>query len=442
MNTDFNPWLNWKHSQCWGRCRKGLYCLAAVLPAAIAWLFTEPPGKPVLVTIALYMAMTGFSLLCLQVILAGRFKCLDRPFGYDRVVHFHKKMAMAAVILILLHPILVAVGHGYFGLFGMQTSWRVNLGKTALLFLILGVLFAMTFHKLKVDYNVWRFGHKAMVVVVILGFLHGLVIGSHINQSAAVRTYWIALFAVAAGIFGFRNAVFPFLRRKFVVTDVSQETHDTYTLTFEPTDKAPLCRHPGQFMFLKLIRPGRRSELHPFTISASPLEANRVQATIKQSGNFTNTIHQTLVGDIGRIEAPFGRFSYVYDNPKKIVFIAGGVGITPMMSMFRTLHETRDPRPVVLLYGNKSERDIIFRKELEQLPDHCKVVHILSNPDDNWKGEKGYVTKAIIEKYASDVLTEAHVYLCGPPAMMNKVITALHELNIDERRIHHERFSL
>ena len=365
---------------------------------------------------------------------------LDRPFGYDRVVHFHKKMAMAAVILILLHPILVAVGHGYFGLFGMQTSWRVNLGKTALLFLILGVLFAMTFHKLKVDYNVWRFGHKAMVVVVILGFLHGLVIGSHINQSAAVRTYWIALFAVAAGIFGFRNAVFPFLRRKFVVTDVSQETHDTYTLTFEPTDKAPLCRHPGQFMFLKLIRPGRRSELHPFTISASPLEANRVQATIKQSRQFHQpAIHQTLVGDIGRIEAPFGRFSYVYDNPKKIVFIAGGVGITPMMSMFRTLHETRDPRPVVLLYGNKSERDIIFRKELEQLPDHCKVVHILSNPDDNWKGEK-VMSPNVIEKYASDVMTELRVSV-RPPNDDDKVISPA-ELNIDERRIHHERFSL
>ena len=442
MHYTFKPKLGWQDCQGWSRSLIGLYCLTALSPVAVAWLFAELPDRPLLVNIALLMAMTGFSLLCLQVVLAGRLKALDRPFGYDRVIGFHKKMALAAVILLVLHPILIAVGHGHYGLFGLQASWPVNLGRAALLFLILGVLFAMTFHKLNVDYNLWRFGHKAMVFVVILGFSHGLVIGPHINQSAVVRTFWIALFGVAAGIFGFRNFVLPFIRRKFIVTDIARQTHDTYTLTFEPTDNKPLHRNPGQFMFLKLIRPGRPSELHPFTISASPLKQNLIQATIKQSGNFTDTIDRTVAGDIGRIEAPFGRFSYVYDNPDKIVFIAGGVGITPIMSMLRTLRQTDDPRPVVLIYGNKSERDIIFREELETLPDNVKIIHVLNSPEANWQGERGYVTKEIIKKYADDVLKDAHVYLCGPPVMMSKVITVLHEMSTDDKRIHYERFTL
>lgn len=99
-------------------------------------------------------------------------------------------------------------------------------------------------------------------------------------------------------------------------------------------------------------------------------------------------------------------------------------------------------QPVVVLYGNKSERDIIFRQELEKLPDNFKIIHILDSPDANWQDEQDYITKEVIEKYAGDILKDAHVYVCGPPGMMNKVITALYELNIGDKRIHHERFTL
>ena len=197
---------------------------------------------------------------------------------------------------------------------------------------------------------------------------------------------------------------------------------DTYTLTFEPEDGNPIIRNPGQFMFLKLIRPGRRSELHPFTISASPLNEKQLQATIKQSGNFTNSIDQTKPGDVGKIEAPFGRFSYVYHDPAKILFIAGGVGITPIMSMVRCLRNTDDKRSVCLLYGNNTEKDIIFQQEIDALPEQFKTVHVLVN--------------------AGDVINDAHVYLCGPPVMMDKVISALQGLGVDDKRIHFERFTL
>ena len=329
----YSPQTSRRDSKLWGFCLIGLYCLIAISPVLAAVISTDPLGEPLLVRIALFLAMTGFSLLCLQVVLAGRFKNLDRPFGLDVVMQFHKKMAITAVIMLALHPVLLAAGHGSWSLFSFQTSWQVNLGKALLAFLVLAVLFALYFYKFGVDYNTWRFLHKGMIFAVILGFLHGLVIGPHIGQSAFVRYYWYAMFAGAAGIFSFRNFVVPFIRSRFTVSDVQQQTHDTYTLTFKPEDNKPVFRNPGQFMFLKLIRPGRSSEMHPFTISASPLDIDFLQATIKQSGNFTDTIDQTKTGDTGKIEAPFGRFSFVYDDPEKILFIAGGIGITPVMSM-------------------------------------------------------------------------------------------------------------
>lgn len=438
----YKPMAGRLDSKMWGLCLIGLYCLLAISPVIIVYVSTEPLDDPLLVTAALITAMIGFSLLCLQVILAGRFKTVDRPFGLDVVMQFHRKMAVFALFLLVLHPILLAIGHNSFVLFGLQTSWKVNLGKAALLFLIIGVLFALYFHKMKVDYNVWRFMHKGMVIVVILGFLHGLVIGPHINQSPFVRTYWYVMFLTAVFVFGFRNLIIPFVRRKFKVASVNQETHDTYTLTFEPEDGKPTYRNPGQFMFLKLIRPGRSSELHPFTISASPLKADILQATVKQSGNFTNTIGQTMPGDVGKIEAPFGRFSYIYDAPAKILFIAGGVGITPIISMIRCLRDSGDSRAVTLLYGNKTEKGIIFREEIEELPDNFNAVYILSNPDENWQGERGYITTEIINKYAGEALKDAHIYLCGPPVMMDKIIKSLRELKVSDKRIHYERFTI
>jgi predicted ferric reductase len=433
---------SWQDSLWWGICLIALYLLLATAPVIFSIIDTPVSDEPLLVEIAFAAAMLSFSLICLQVLLAGRFKTMDRSFGLDILMRFHKSMGVLALVLVLSHPVLLALGHQSWKLFTFDTSWQVYSGKAALLLLILGVLFAFTFVKLGIDYNIWRFTHKIMILVIMLGFAHAIFIGPDI-QNGLTRIYWLSLFAVVSLVFTYRNVFVPLWgRHRFIVSDVKQETHDTYTLTFEPRDGKPICRNPGQFMFLKLLRPGRLSELHPFTISASPLKTDILQATIKQSGNFTNTIDQTKTGDIGKIEAPFGRFSYVYDNPAKILFIAGGVGITPIMSMIRCLRETDDNRPVILLYGNKTEKDILFRQELAELPNNFKSVHILSHPSDNWQGEQGYITNEIIDKYAGDVVSEAHVYLCGPPVMMDKVIKSLHSLNVSDKRIHYERFTI
>jgi len=344
--------------------------------------------------------------------------------------------------LLLSHPLLLAWGRQSWLLLSFDTPWQVNLGKATLLLLFLGVLFALLFLKLGVDYNLWRAAHKGMFAVVVLAFLHGLYIGPDI-QSGSGRIYWISMFSVACAVFVYRNLIVPvWIARKFKVSDVRRQTHDTYTLSFEPLDGRPTLRNPGQFMFLRLIRPGRPCETHPFTISTSPLETNLLKATIKQSGNFTNTIGRTRAGDTARIEAPFGRFSYVHDAAASILFIAGGIGITPVMSMLRCLRETGDGRPVKLLYGNKAEEDIVFRQEIEELPANFATVHVLSHANEAWQGERGYITTELIEKYAAEMLGDADVYLCGPPVMMDKVIKSLRTLKVSDKRIHFERFTI
>ena len=282
-----------------------------------------------------------------------------------------------------------------------------------------------------------------MIAIVVLGFIHSILLGHDLNEPALLA-YWSGLFGAALLVFAWRNVIVAMWgRRRFRVAEVQSASHDTYTLRLEPADGKDLPpRNPGQFMFLKLICPRRPSEEHPFTISASPTEPGHLAATIKQSGDFTNTIDQTRPGDEASVEHPFGQFSYVHHEANRFLFIAGGVGVTPIRSMLRCLADSGDTRPAVLIYGNKTERDILFRDELADLPENVQVVHVLSDPDEGWDGETGYVTDEVIRRHAGEFLERADVYLCGPPPMMDMLTKALRELGVDSSRLHYERFSL
>ena len=441
-DSDGTAERNWQDSPQWGTALLIGYVALALIPVTLALALTPSTGDAFLTELGKGAGLTGFALLALQVALSARLKSVDRPFGLDVVVRFHKGMAILACVLLALHPVLLAAGRGSFHLFSFGTSWRVNLGKIALVLLLAVVLVALLLKRLRIPYQPWRLAHKGAVVVVVLGFTHGLVIGDDLHHPAA-RAYWWLLLAMAAGIFAYRNIFVPLWgRRRFLVTGVRGETHNTHTITLEPEGGRPLRHTPGQFMFLKLLRPGLPSEEHPFTISSSPTQQAALTATIKESGDFTNTIGQTRPGDGARIEGPYGRFSLVHHHAPAFLFIAGGVGITPIMSMLRYLRDTGDGRLATLVYGNRTEGDILFRDELAAMPDTVAVVHVLSEPAPGWDGPSGYVIKETIQTAARERQADAHVYLCGPPPMMDKVIPALRALGVEDARIHYERFAL
>ncbi len=418
------------------------YLILAALPVVLAFTLSPHPVSSFARELGKGAALVGFALMALQVILAGRFRFVDRRFGLDVVMRFHRRMGMLIAPLLVAHPVLLAVDAGSAWLFSFDTGWRIGLGKLALGLLLLSAM-TMLCCRRRIDYLVRRFIHgKAAAVVLLLGFAHGLVIGSDL-RSTGMRVYWWTLLALVAAIFVYRGVIVRFWgRRRFRVADVKRETHDTWSLTFEPEEGGRLDYLPGQFMFLELPREGFRTEEHPFTISSCPTREDGITATIKESGDFTETIGRSRAGDRALIAAPFGRFSFLHHEPKSFLFIAGGVGVTPVMSMLRYLRDTADARPAALVYGNKKASDIIFREELEKFPSHIKVTHVLSDPEPDWQGPRGYVTAEIIKECCGELLSDADVYLCGPPPMMKQVIRALRTLGVRGSRIHYERFAL
>lgn len=419
-----------------------VYVILASFALLTVWVSVPRSGSSLWRELARGCALLGFSLIALQFVLAGRFRAIDRYYGLDIVMRFHKVMGATGLGLLILHPVFLLVDNGNLSLLALDVPWQVGLGKLALLLLVLTVAAAMLATKLPIDYQLWRASHKVVIVIAALGLLHGLLVGSDLREPA-VRTLVVAVGVAVVLVFLYRNLYVPLWGRvRMKVGEVVQETHDTYTIRLEPESGRGLRHLPGQFWFVKLVRPGRPSEEHPFTISSSPTGEPPLTSTIKESGNYTNTIGRTRKGDRALVEGPYGRFSYLLRDAPALLFIAGGVGITPLMSMLRHLRDSQDARPVVLLYGNQKEQDIIFREELEAMPPNVTVTHVLSSPPEGWQGPSGYVTGDVIRQHAGEVLDRADVYICGPPPMMDALVPVLGDLGIPDDRIRFERFSL
>jgi len=145
------------------------------------------------------------------------------------------------------------------------------------------------------------------------------------------------------------------------------------------------------------------------------------------------------------IHAPFGRFSNVlHPDEKSLVLIAGGIGITPMMGMLRYMRDMKSDIPVVLLYANRREEDIVFKAELEDIKKGghpaLRVVHVLSKPGETWKGETGFIDRERIKKYCED-LNGKGFYVCGPPGLVENTVKNVRDLGVSDRYIHIEIFS-
>ena len=204
--------------------------------------------------------------------------------------------------------------------------------------------------------------------------------------------------------------------QKAKLIDVRQETADTKTYTFELSKKAFF--RAGQYVELT-AKVGDSVVNRPYAISSSPyaaLKEGKLSVTVKKAGFFSEWLFDNAkAGDEMIIGDPSGQFHYEGIKDEEVVVgVAGGSGITPFYSMAQALKEGSEEFKLILLYGARTEKDIVFKKELDALvSDKFKVVYVLSD-EKNDKYENGFVTKELIQKYAPEKYT---VMACGPQAI-------------------------
>lgn len=225
---------------------------------------------------------------------------------------------------------------------------------------------------------------------------------------------------------------------ELVVARIFQETHDVKTFRFVVPGGGPLPfdHTAGQYLNLALAINGERVH-RSYTIASSPTRAGYVEISVKraQNGHGSHHMHDTVrEGDRIKVSAPAGKFVFAGHEAKRIVMLAGGVGITPMMSIVRSLTDRGWDGEIYLLFAVRKRNDIIFESELGYLEKRFPNLHVhvtlSDDPDAAWEGSRGRISREMIEAVVPD-LKRGPVMLCGPDPMMK----AMRKLLVEDMKL-------
>lgn len=229
------------------------------------------------------------------------------------------------------------------------------------------------------------------------------------------------------------------------VSEIIEETRSSTTFRLVSQDRYLPPFQAGQYINLFVETGGVRTS-RPYSISSPPNQTGYYDITVRRVADgfvYTYLLDEVKVGDIFQSTSPSGQF---YHNPlfhgEDLVFLTGGSGITPFMSMIREITDRGLDRRIKLIYGNRIYDDIIFKKEIKERSarhENLTVHTVISEPANGYKGLTGFITAESIKDLSGN-LDDKMFYVCGPEAMYTFVLAELKKLNIPERKIRIEVF--
>ena len=424
-----------------------VYLLFILAPLFALLAGTWPPARDFWTEFAVALGYSGLAMMGLQIGLTARFRYVTKPWGEDVIYHFHRQISLIAVGLIVTHAVVLTAGRPQMlaPLNMLQAPWSARFAIVSIVALIALVVAALWRVRLQIGYEAWHLSHIILAVVAIAaGIAHMVGSGVYLVDPWK-RALWIGLTIFWIGLLLYVRIVKPLfmLRRPYRVAEVREERGDTSTLVMRPDGHPGFRFTPGQFGWLTLWGSPFKITGHPFSFSSSAEAADgRVEMTIRNLGDFTSAIPKVSQGQRVYLDGPYGAFTI--GNPADMhVLIAGGIGVTPMMSMIRTLADRGDRRPVTLLYGSRDWDSITFREELEALKARLNltVVHVLANPPAGWAGEQGFVTADLFRRHLPPPYASHEYFICGPNVMMDAIERALGHMRVPLSKYHSERYS-
>lgn len=380
-------------------------------------------------------------LLGLQPILGGRFRCLDRYFSLNRMLWAHRACGVLITALAVAHPLLVYWSEEVRAMTPAWELWPEVLGGAALLMLVFLAVAAIWRAPMLVEYHWWRLAHILAAPVLLLGAgVHALFVSDAFAQGAPRVSVFIAVgLGLAVWMWGAVSGV----RRAnpHVVEKIEEAAVDARAIELSPKG-APLNHLAGQFAFVRVRSQTLSSEAHPFTIS-SPPGAEQVRFTIRCCGDWTRRAGALQVGDEVFVEGPYGLFCLEAVEAERLIFIAGGVGVTPMLSMLGRMAQAGDARPVVLVWSNRTPEQAVHFSEVEALQKRLKnlqLYNVMTRIGET-DGKSQRVDRAFLQRVCGEYRPGTAAFVCGPPNMMKDTARALRALGFAKRNIMMEEFS-
>lgn len=423
----------------------GIISVWAISLATIAlWVLSKAPHTNLFSepfrSISQLFALLGIVLMSVVFITSTHLSFIEDLFGgLDKVYKMHHILGMISFIMLINHPLLLAskaipnmtmVSLYLFP--GLDLSY--NLGIFAayiMIFSFISIVF------IKPPYHIWLQGHRLLGIAGLLGGIHAALITSDVSVFLPLRIWILGWSLMGILAFIYKVMIYPNTKiTKYEIIKVSQSL-DIVSVTAKPKG-VKLAFVPGQFGFISFKSHGISPEPHPFSFSSSPSEET-IRFSIKMLGDFTLHVSSIKVGDMLFIKGPYGRFGHpIIDSENKHVWIAGGIGITPFLSLLRhtTINSLR--QSIVLFYSYGRVEEAVFDKEIIELAYKNEYIHYVP-----WcTQEKGRLSIDKIKTHLDSEITNYIYHLCGPAPMMNAIMEKLLGLGVNEENVYFEQFQM
>jgi len=426
-----------------------IYLLLVAAPLLVLLLGPVPPGAGFWWDFSMALGFAGMAMMGVQFALTARFRHATAPFGIDIIYFFHRYAAIIAFVLLLAHFLIIRIDNpqALGSLNPLDAPWPMSAGRVAMLLFAVVIVTSLWRKPLRIDYDHWRIGHAVLATLAVLAAVGHIAGIGYYTEAPWKRVLWSTYTLLWVLLIVHVRLYKPWAmrRRPWRVAEVRPERGNAWTLTLDPVGHAGLRFAPGQFVWLTLRASPYQVKEHPFSFSSSAEDTAQLKFTIKELGDFTRTIKTVQPGETAYLDGPYGVFSTDrHPRAKGFVFIAGGVGIAPIMSMLRTAADRGERRPLMLVYANKRWDDIIFREELEQLRERLDLdlVHVLEEPPPDWGGERGHIDEALLARHLPAGRDASEYFMCGPRPMTDAAQHALHALGVPLARVHFELFDM
>jgi predicted ferric reductase len=408
-------------------------------------LFLHGPGA-LLVDIGEVLGLLAGYGVVILVALMARLPPLEKAVGTDRLARWHSIGGRYVIGVTSGHVVSIVWGYAVVGRTSVTSETAtllttfpdVLMAAVAWLLLLMVAGISIRAARRRIAYETWYYAHLYTYLAIALAFSHQFANGGAFAESLQARVAWSALYAVVGGLLLWYRVITPLrsaARHQFTVQSVRPEAAGIVSVLISGRDFDRLRAEPGQFFRWRFLTRELWWQSHPYSLSAMP-QPDLMRITVKARGDHSGSLANLRPGTRIIAEGPYGAFTPSLTG-RRVLFIAGGVGITPIRAMFAALPR-RMSGGITLLYRASHPRDVVFSRELNAIAsDRQAALHYLIGS----RGELGY--DPLDADHLQQTVPGLHryeAYVCGPTGMTQAAVNSLVAAGVPRRRIHHESF--
>lgn len=406
-------------------------------------------------SLAMFFGLISFAYFSLALVLAARLRFFDHIFGHNRVIVFHGIIASLALVSGILHAILKFV---YFPDPTLQSA----LGIAGLIIFIViikltfiymvpgpflrwpltGTLIRKISGSVRIDYSFMKMLHNLSAPAFVLITIH-VMLALPVQETTS-RTLICSFSGIAAITLYLYHAILRPVLRRLGARPVIKATKLSESIVEIEMNRGTLRHRAGQFAYFRFLSPLCGRAEHPFSISSAP-SADTLSITVKALGDYTKKLFSLVPGTPVLIDGPYGVFTA--DNSSgPLLLLAGGIGITPFLSMIREFFISGTDRKITLVWSVLISDEAFALRELREaeksLRNFTFILRVTGDTNPESGNKDGFVDETLLRKACdSNDIQRGEAFVCGPEPFMNAVQPMLRKLGYHRNRIHTERFS-